>query len=290
MDFGRLITAMVTPFDEKLQMDWPSTALLIDYLIDVQKTDSLVLCGTTGESPTLSDEEKLQLFDFAVRHAQGRCKIIAGTGSNDTAHSISLTRKACELGVDGVLLVAPYYNRPSQEGLYQHFKAIAESVNVPMMLYNIPKRSSILISCETTIRLSKIPNIIASKEAHSDFEHITQLIKQTDDEFKVYSGDDGITLPVMSIGGYGVVSVASHIVGAQMKQMIQAYCDGAVVQAARLHANLLPVFKGLFLAPSPVPVKHALNSKGIHVGGVRLPLIALNDEEIVEMESLINKK
>lgn len=282
MDFGRLITAMVTPFDANLQIDWNQTAALMDYLIEEQASDSLVICGTTGESPTLNEEEKLQLFEFAVKHAKGRCKIIAGTGSNDTAHSIHLSREAEKLGVDALLLVAPYYNRPSQEGLFRHYKAIAEAVSIPCILYNVPGRTGVNINVDTTIRLSQIPNIVATKDC-ADLDQLTQIVANAAPGFVVYSGDDSMTLPALSIGAYGIVSVASHVIGKDMKNMINCYLQGDVREAAQLHAKLHPVFKGLFecphRVPSPAPVKFALNHRGIEVGGVRLPLINVTEDE-----------
>lgn len=279
MDFGRLITAMVTPFDEHLRVDWKQFNRLIDYLIEEQQSDSLVVCGTTGESPTVTDEEKIRLFEAAVEHARGRCKIIAGTGSNSTMHSVHLTQAAERAGVDGILLVTPYYNRPSQEGLYEHFKTIAESTNLPVMLYNVPKRTGVELAAETTIRLSQVPNIVATKEATSDFAHLSRIISGASAHFKVYSGDDIITLPAMSIGCYGVVSVASHVVGREMKQMITSYVNGDPETAARWHAKLHPIFTGLFIAPSPAPTKYALTLKGMPVGGVRQPLKNVNESE-----------
>lgn len=287
MDFGRLVTAMVTPFDENLQINWSRVKVLIDHLIDVQKTDSLVICGTTGESPTLTEAEKLQLFEFAVRYVNGRCKVIAGTGSYDTAHTIHSTLQAEKLRVDGILLVAPYYNRPSQEGLYQHFKMVAEATQLPIMLYNVPHRTGITVAYETTVRLAEISNIVASKEAHADLDHMTQIISRVPNEFKVYSGDDSLTLPVMAIGGYGIVSVASHIIGAEMKQLIDYFLSGENLKAAEAHAKLFPIFKGLFRVPSPAPVKHALFLRGIDVGGVRLPLLEVNEAEGLFIQSLL---
>ena len=288
MEFGRVITAMVTPFDSQLQIDWKKTEELIDYLIEEQQSDSIVVSGTTGESPTLTDEEKLKLFDKAVRHAAGRCKIIAGTGSNETAHSIHLTKEAEKLGVDGVLLVAPYYNRPTQEGIYQHFKVIAEQTKLPVMIYNVPKRTGVNISTETTIRLANdLPNIVATKEANNDFVQITNIIKQAPEGFKLYSGDDEITLPILAVGGYGVVSVVSHLVGKEIRQMIEAFLRGEVQEAAERHAELMPLFKGLFLYPNPVPVKYALSYNGFDVGGVRLPLVELNKEEKGIIQALL---
>lgn len=279
MDFGRLITAMVTPFDEQQQIDWDQVKRLIDYLIEEQGADSLVICGTTGESPTLTDEEKIKLFEIALKHANGRCKIIAGTGTNSTQHSIELTQAAERIGVDGILLVAPYYNRPSQEGLYEHFKAIASETTLSVMLYNVPHRTGMNIAPETTIRLSEISNIVATKEAISDFSHLSRIISEASADFKVYSGDDILTLPALSIGCYGIVSVAAHVIGLEMKKMVESYLQGQVEAAALAHQRLHPVFTGLFIAPSPAPVKYALTHKGINAGQVRLPLVGLTDEE-----------
>ncbi|MFD0959538.1 4-hydroxy-tetrahydrodipicolinate synthase [Paenibacillus chungangensis] len=291
MDFGRLITAMVTPFDASGAIDWTTTGNLIDYLIEEQKSDSLVVAGTTGESPTLSEEEKLELFQFVVKHAAGRCKVIAGTGSNNTAHSIHLTKAAEACGVDGILLVAPYYNRPSQEGLYQHFKAVAESTSLPMMLYNVEGRTGVNISVDTTLRLALIENVVATKDCAS-LDQLTQIVSAAPSGFKVYSGEDSATLPVLSVGGYGIVSVASHIVGAEMKRLIEAYLQGHVQEAARLNGRLFPVFKGLFQCPHPVPnpvaVKYALGLKGVPVGDVRLPLVTVNEMEAEFIRALIH--
>jgi 4-hydroxy-tetrahydrodipicolinate synthase len=288
MDFGRLVTAMVTPFGEDLQVNWPEVEVLIHYLIEVQKSDSIVICGTTGESPTLNEDEKLRLFEVAVKVANGRCKIIAGTGSYATANTIQATKQAEKLGVDGILLVAPYYNRPSQEGLYQHFKAVAEETKLPIMLYNVPHRTGISVSYETTARLALIPNIVASKEAHADLDHISQILISVPNDFKVYSGDDSLTLPVMAIGGYGIVSVASHIIGIEMKQMITYFLQGEYLKATQLHQHLFPVFKGLFRLPSPAPIKHALKLKGFNAGGVRLPLLGVTEKEELFLKSLLD--
>ncbi|THF78429.1 4-hydroxy-tetrahydrodipicolinate synthase [Cohnella fermenti] len=290
MSFGRLITAMVTPFDEQLKINWEETGRLIDYLIEVQKSDGLVVCGTTGESPTLKDEEKEALFRFSVERAAGRCRIIAGTGSNDTDHSIHLTKAAERAGVDGILLVAPYYNKPNQEGMYRHFKAIAESTSLPVILYNVPSRTVAGLSAATTLRLAQIPNIVATKECAS-VEQITELVIDAPEGFFIYTGDDGITLPTLAVGGYGIISVASHLVGAEMKNMIEAYLDGRVQDAVALNNRLYPTFKGLFQCPHPVPnpvaVKYALELKGIAVGGVRLPLVEASEEEAAFIRKLV---
>ena len=253
-------------------------------------TDSLVVAGTTGESPTLSKEEKLALFHHVVKVVNKRIPVIAGTGSNNTYASIELTKKAEQSGVDAIMLVAPYYNKPNQEGLYQHFKAIAETTSLPVMVYNIPGRSAVNIDPETIIRFSKIPNIVAVKEASGDLNAMTQIIANTDDDFVLYSGDDGLTLPVLSIGGAGVVSVASHVIGNEMQEMIDTFLTGNLNEAAKLHQQLLPIIKGLFTAPSPVPVKTALQLMGMDVGSVRLPMVPLTEQERTALANLLGKQ
>ncbi|MGA5687709.1 4-hydroxy-tetrahydrodipicolinate synthase [Cytobacillus pseudoceanisediminis] len=276
--FGRVSTAMVTPFDHKGHIDFPKTTQLINHLIE-NGTDSLVIAGTTGESPTLTKEEKLALFKHAVKVADKRVPVIAGTGSNNTYESIELTKKAEQIGVDAIMVVAPYYNKPNQEGLYQHFKAIAENTSLPVMVYNIPGRSSVNILPETIIRLSEIPNIAAVKEASGDLNAMAKIIANTDEDFMLYSGDDGLTLPCMAIGGTGIVSVASHVIGNEMQEMITAYLNGENEKAAKIHQKILPIMEGLFAAPSPVPVKTALQLRGLDVGSVRLPMVPLTEQE-----------
>lgn len=290
MEFGRLITAMVTPFDDNGKIDWDQTAKLIDYLIEEQQSDALVVCGTTGESPTLSEEEKLHMFDFAVKQAAGRCRIIAGTGSNSTAHSIQLTREAEKLGVDAALLVVPYYNKPNQEGLYRHFEAIAKSTSLPIILYNVPSRTVVNMNAETTLRLAQLHNIVGVKECGS-LDQLAFISAGAPSHFKVYTGEDASALPALAVGAHGVVSVASHIVGPRMKEMIQAYVNGDTKLAAQLYQELLPIFKGLFACPHPVPnpvaVKLALNELGIDVGCARLPLVPATEEEATFIRSLL---
>ncbi|GLH63198.1 MULTISPECIES: 4-hydroxy-tetrahydrodipicolinate synthase [Bacillaceae] len=287
IQFGKIVTAMVTPFDHKGNIDFAKTTKLVDYLLE-NGTDSLVVAGTTGESPTLTTEEKVALFRHVVSVVNGRVPVIAGTGSNNTHASIELTKKAEEAGVDAVMLVAPYYNKPNQEGLYQHFKAIAESTSLPVMLYNIPGRSVVNMSVDTVVRLSEIPNIVAIKDASGNLDTMTEIIARTREDFLLYSGDDNITLPVLAIGGAGVVSVASHIIGNEMQQMIAAFEAGELAKAAKLHQKLLPIMKGLFAAPNPVPVKTALQLKGLDVGSVRLPLVPLTEQERIELMNLLN--
>ncbi|MGD6816113.1 4-hydroxy-tetrahydrodipicolinate synthase [Metabacillus sp. 113a] len=276
--FGRVSTAMVTPFDFAGNIDFKKTSQLIEYLI-ANGTDSIVVGGTTGESPTLTFEEKAALFSHTVKEANGRIPVIAGTGSNDTRASVELTKKAEEAGADAVMLVAPYYNKPSQEGMYQHFKAIAASTKLPVMIYSVPGRTAVKMTAETIIRLSEISNIVAVKEASGDLELIAEVIENTSDDFDVYSGDDSLTLPVMAIGGTGIVSVASHVIGNEMQKMIEAYALGNVKEAGAIHRRILPVMNEMFAAPSPAPVKTALQLAGIDTGSVRLPLLPLSEAE-----------
>lgn len=284
--FGRVSTAMVTPFDSKGNIDFQKTTQLINYLL-ANGTESLVVAGTTGESPTLTKEEKLALFAHVVKVVDHRVPIIAGTGSYNTFASLELTKKAEQLGIDAVMLVAPYYNKPNQEGLYQHFKTVAESTNLPVLLYNIPGRSVVNMEPETIIRLSKINNIVAVKEASGNLNNMTKIIANTPDDFELYTGDDAVTLPVLAIGGVGVISVASHVIGNEMQVMIHKFLHGDHEGAAQLHQQLLPTMIGLFEAPNPVPVKTALQLKGLNVGSVRLPLVPLTEKERIKLAQLI---
>ncbi|WP_407271524.1 4-hydroxy-tetrahydrodipicolinate synthase [Radiobacillus sp. PE A8.2] len=288
MNFGSVLTAMVTPFNEEGKIDFPKTTALIEHLI-ANGSDGLVVAGTTGESPTLSSQEKLALFDHVVRIVDHRVPVIAGTGNNNTAASISLTKEAESLGVDGILLVTPYYNKPNQSGLYEHFATIAKSTMLPIMLYNIPGRSVISLHVDTIIKLSQIPNVVSIKDSSGNLDLITTIIDKTSEEFTVYSGDDSLGLPIMAVGGTGIVSVASHIVGNEIKMMLTSYQQGNVEESGRIHRNLLPLMKGLFIAPSPAPVKAVLNFKGIEVGSVRLPLVPLNDLELEQLKQLCEK-
>lgn len=278
MNFGQLLTAMVTPFDHANEIDFPATENLINHLIK-NGTDSIIVAGTTGESPTLTAEEKIELFQFVVKVVDQRVPVLAGTGTNSTEESISLTKEAEKAGVDGLMLVTPYYNKPSQAGLFAHFKAIAQTTNLPIMLYNIPGRSAVNMSVETIISLSELHNVIAVKEASGDLNAMTRIVRETSNNFLLYSGDDDLTLPTLAIGGTGVVSVSSHIIGNEMKEMIQAFIDGNVQEASIIHQKLLPTMEAVFSAPSPTPIKSALNMIGVRVGDVRLPLISLCDQE-----------
>lgn len=289
MNFGSVITAMVTPFDHQGKINYSATTELIEHLIDTG-TEGLIIAGTTGESPTLTNEEKLALFSHVIRVVDQRIPVIAGTGNNDTRASIALTKEAEKLGVDGIMLVTPYYNRPNQRGLYEHFSAIAKETNLPVMLYNIPGRSAINMTVETVVALSKIDNIVSIKEASADLDQISKIIEQTSKDFTLYSGDDSLTLPVLAVGGVGVVSVASHVIGEKMSSIVQQYKSGQIEEAAVIHREVLPIIKELFKVPSPAPVKAALNEQGISVGSVRLPLVGLTEEEGQQLKDVLQER
>lgn len=286
MDFNQVLTAMVTPFNDQDEINYDETKRLIDYLID-NGTEGIVAVGTTGESPTLSHDEKLSFLRFVVNHVNKRVPVIAGTGSNNTKQSIALSKEAEEIGVDGIMLVTPYYNKPSQEGMYQHFKTIAEAITLPVMLYNIPGRTVVRLELDTVLRLAEVKNIVAIKEATGDLDLISQIIKETPDDFIVYSGDDNLLLPILALGGSGIVSVASHIVGNEMLAMVKSFNAGDVVNATKIQQDIAPVIKALFSAPNPSAVKYALNKKGLNVGHVRLPLIALTGAEKAHVDDVV---
>lgn len=271
-DFGRVITAMITPFTPEGAVDYAVAEKLAVHLTE-HGSDGLVVCGTTGESPTLSWDEEFQLFQVVQKAVAGRAKVIAGTGSNSTQEAIAATTKAAKLGLDGALLVVPYYNKPPQDGLYEHFRAIAVAApELPLMLYNIPGRTGQNLMPETVARLAELSNICAIKEASGNLDHASQIRSLTPPEFALYSGDDSLTLPLLSVGGYGVVSVASHLVGQQLQQMIQLFLSGQVEAAIGLHLKLFPLFKTLFVTTNPIPIKTALSLQGWNVGGFRPPL------------------
>lgn len=269
--FGRVMTAMITPFHPDGTVNYVMAESLAAHLVS-HGTDTIVVCGTTGESPTLTWDEEFQLFK-AVQHAVGtRAKIVAGTGSNSTTEAISATQKADKLGLDGSLQVVPYYNKPPQEGLYQHFRAIAESSPMPLILYNVPGRTGQNLLPETVARLAEIPNFVAVKEASGNLDQVSQIRRLTPAEFAIYSGDDSLTLPMLAVGAQGVVSVASHLVGDALQQMIQAFEQGKVQVATQIHLQLFPLFKALFQVTNPIPLKAALVLQGWDVGTTRLPL------------------
>lgn len=272
MQLGRLLTAMVTPFDNEGKVDVAQAKRLAAALLD-SGSDGLVIAGTTGECPTLGHEEKLRLFT-EIRSAVPAGAFIAGTGTYNTAESIELSQEAERIGADALLLTTPYYSRPPQEGIFRHFEAIANAVSIPCIIYNIPSRTAVNVTAETMLRLAQVPNIAGVKESSGDLRQIATIIDGAPDGFHVWSGDDELVLPILAIGGYGGVAVASHLIGRQMRDMIQAHIDGRVDEAARLHCRLLPLMSTLMTAaPNPIAVKYALNQIGFRCGEPRLPLV-----------------
>lgn len=288
MNFGRLITAMITPFTAEGTIDWSRVSAMIEHLIS-HGNDGIVVAGTTGESPTLSQEEKVELYAYAVRQAAGRIQVIAGTGGNNTQAAVELTKQAEEAGVDGIMLVAPFYNKPSQEGLYQHFKTVAEATSLPVMLYNIPGRSAVNITVDTMVRLTEIDNIVAIKEASGDLVQVTELAARKPDHVRIFSGNDELLVPTMAVGGYGVVSVASHLISPEMKKMMEAFVAGDVTTAAQMHQRYLPLVEALFITSSPAPLKHALSLRGVCEPTVRLPLVPPSEQEKELIGSLLKE-
>lgn len=286
-EWGRLITAMITPFNENLEVDYEKSIKLAKRLENEGNT-ALVITGTTGEAPTLTSEEKFKLYKTIKENVE--IPIIAGVGTNSTLATIENAKDAKKAGVDGLLVVVPYYNKPDQDSLYTHFKEVAEAIDLPIMLYNVPGRTGCNLMPETVSKLSKIENIVALKEANSDLVQLSETMKRVPCDFKVYSGDDVMLLPAMSVGGYGIVSVCSHIVGREMGEMIQSFVSGDVELAREIHLKLLGIFRKLFMITNPIPLKAALNIIGENVGGVRLPLTEAReyvlDEVRRELENL----
>ena len=282
-EIGRLLTAMVTPFDERGQVDYEQAKRLATGLLD-SGSDGVVVSGTTGESPTLTTEEKLRLFAEVKGAVGDRGSVIAGTGNYSTAESIELSLEAERTGVDGLLLVVPYYNKPPQEGLCQHFKAVAQSVHIPCILYNVTSRTSLNMTHDTTMRLSHVDNIVGVKEAGSDMDQVARIIDGARDGFLVWSGNDNETFYIMAMGGYGVVSVASNLVSRQIKQMMGLLLEGDIERAAAEHRRLHPLFKVLFIMSNPIPVKYALNKVGFRVGEPRLPLVPPDEKSAAQID------
>lgn len=276
-DLGRVITAMITPFNTKGDVDYEEAKKLALALLN-SGSEGILLAGTTGESPTLNNQEETRLFTEVKEAVGDKGSIIAGTGSNNTAEALEFTKNAEKIGVDACLLIVPYYNKPTQDGLYRHFKTIAESTSLPCILYNVPARTVTNLSAETTIELSRIPNIIGIKEACGNLDQVTKIISETDDDFIVWSGNDSDTLPMLSVGAYGVISVISHIVGKQLNDMIYSYVKGDTKKAALIHQKLLPMVDAMFVVSNPIPVKYAVNKIGFKAGSTRPPLYAPDEK------------
>ncbi|MBO8125918.1 MAG: 4-hydroxy-tetrahydrodipicolinate synthase [Firmicutes bacterium] len=284
-DLGVVLTAMVTPFKEDGRVNYEVAANLAQELV-ANGSDGLVVSGTTGESPTLTEEEKLKLFSAVVEAVGGKATVIAGTGSYSTKESVKLTTLSEKTGVDGVMCVSPYYNKPTQEGLYRHFKAIAESTTLPVIIYNVPGRTGVNVEPDTVIRLARdVSNVVAVKEASGNLDQVAKIRREAPSSFLIYSGEDHLTLPILAVGGHGVISVASHLVGSEIKEMCTAYARGDVKRAQDIHLRLWPLFKALFVRTNPIPVKMALKMLGFEVGGFRLPLCEVSEAEIAPVKA-----
>lgn len=286
MNWGRIITAMVTPFDKDLNVDYNQAVKLAKKLVN-EKSSALLVNGTTGESPNLTSEEVHNLISKIKKNVN--VPIIAGVGTNNTKRTIENIRNIEDLNVDGLLVIVPYYNKPNQKSIYAHFKTVAESTNLPIIIYNVPGRTGVNISVETVKGLADIENIVALKEASGNMAQFTRMVKETPDDFMVYSGDDILTLPTIAAGGQGIISVASHIAGNEMGDMIDAYIGGDIEKAMKINLGLTDLFDALFVTTSPIPVKLALNLSGFNVGGYRLPLTEPTQEVIDTVKESLSK-
>ena len=284
--FGRVLTAMITPFNEDYSVNYKAAAELAKYLV-AHGNDGLVVAGSTGESATLGADEKLKLFSTVLEAVGDKATVIAGTGSNDTLASIRLTQEAEKLGVHGAMLVGPYYNKPPQEGFYQHFKMIAERTGLPLIVYNVPGRTASNILPPTIARLSEIPNIVAVKEASGSLDQVSEIVRTARPGFQVYSGDDGLTLPILSVGGCGIISVAGHVVAERMQEMIGAYLAGDVKLAQAIHIELMPFFKVIFVTTNPIPIKTAVNLMGLPGGCFRPPMVPPTAAETEQLRTVM---
>jgi 4-hydroxy-tetrahydrodipicolinate synthase len=283
---GEVLTAVVTPFKPDGTIDFERFRELAQYLVE-SGSDGLVVAGTTGESPTLTDDERLELFRVAVDTLNGRASVVAGTGTYSTAHSVHLTREAHELGVDGLLVVTPYYNKPPPRGIVEHFRAIADVSDRPIIVYNIPGRVVINIEPETIVELAEIPTVRAVKQANDDLVQARRIVGETD--LDLYAGDDNLILPFLELGGIGGVCVHTHVVGPQVRQMVSAFREGEVETARRIDEELRPAFELLKVQTNPIAIKAALNLLGHDVGGLRLPLVQANEGEIAQIRDCLER-
>ena len=283
--FNGSIVAMVTPFKDG-EVDYDKLGELVQYHID-NGTNAIIPCGTTGESPTLTHREHGEVIGKVIEAAAGRIPVIAGTGSNNTSEAVSMTRHAKETGADGSLIITPYYNKPTQQGIYEHYKAILEEVNIPIIVYNVPSRTGVSISAETVARLAEFDNIVAIKEATGDIDQASQILNLCD--ITVLSGDDSLTLPIMSIGGKGVVSVLANILPREVSELTSSFLKGEIENAQRLHNSLFPICKAMFIETNPIPVKTAMKLLGRLNGEMRLPLCDMNDGHKKQLKIALEK-
>jgi 4-hydroxy-tetrahydrodipicolinate synthase len=289
VNLGKVLTAMVTPFKPDMSVDWKRAEELADYLVK-NGSEGLVVHGTTGESPTLTHEEEYELYRVVKKAVGGRCKIIAGTGSNSTETTIKSTREAEKIGVNGLMVVVPYYNKPSQEGMYQHYKAVSQSTGLPVIIYNIPGRTGINMTPETTAKIAAdCKNVVGLKDAAGSLDQTSAARQLCPKDFVIWSGDDSLTLPMLSVGAVGIISVASHIVGKDIAQMVSAYHAGDVRKATEIHLRLMPLFKVLFITSNPSPVKYALELIGQPAGKPRLPLVEPTDKEKEQIKKVLKE-
>ncbi|MDJ0696605.1 4-hydroxy-tetrahydrodipicolinate synthase [Mastigocoleus sp. MO_188.B34] len=288
VDFGKVLTAMVTPLNPDGSVNYDVAASLAKYLVE-NGTETVVVCGTTGESPTLNLDEEYQLFSTVLEAVAGKALVMAGCGSNSTKEAIVATQKAEKLGVHGTLQVVPYYNKPPQAGLYKHFQTISQASELPVLLYNIPGRTGCTLEVETVARLAEISNIVGIKESTGRTERVSEIRSLTPAEFQIYSGDDYMTLPLLAVGAKGIVSVASHLVGNELQQMIQAFNFGQVGVATEIHLRLFPLFKALFATSNPILIKEALRLQGWDVGFTRLPLYETNSKASETLAEVLQK-
>ena len=287
MDLGRVITAMVTPMNSDFSVNYDKAQELAGWLLE-NGSDALVVTGTTGESPTLHQQEKLNLYAAVGEVCHGANKpMIAGTGSYDTAKTVDLSRKAEAMGADAILAVTPQYNKPPQEGLYRHFKKVASAINVPVIAYNVPARTSVNLEPDTVKRIASLDKVIGIKEASGNLDQMSQMLRLTPPDFYVYCGDDYLALPALALGASGVISVASHIIGREMQEMVSAFERGDNAAASELHLRNYPAYKTLFIRTSPIPVKYALNRMGVDVGPCRMPLVELDGEARARVDQLL---
>jgi 4-hydroxy-tetrahydrodipicolinate synthase len=289
MELGRVLTAMVTPFTADGAVDYAQARRLARALVD-SGSDGVVVAGTTGEAPTLRPEEKLRLWEEVAGELRGRAAVVAGSGDNCTADSVELSREAERTGVDGLLLTTPYYNRPTQEGIYRHFAAVADAVALPCIVYNIPARTGVNVAAETLVRLSRIDRIAGVKESNGDMKHVARVIDDARPGFRIWSGNDEDTFGIVTLGGWGVISVISHLAGRRVAALVSAAAEGRVETAAALHRGLLPLVDALFCLTNPIPVKHALNAAGFTVGGYRLPLCEPDDASAERIEAELRRQ
>lgn len=286
-DFGALLVAMVTPMNKDMSVDIAGARELARWLVD-DGCDGLVVSGSTGESSALTDSEKVALFEAVVEEVGGKAAVIAGTGTYCTAQSIELTRSAERVGVDGIMLVTPYYNKPPQRALVEHFSSIAASTSLPVILYNVPSRTACNMAPETVAELSRIKNIAGIKEASGDMTQVSWIRAMTSSDFAIYSGNDADTLPVLALGGRGVISVAGNLVSRTMKAMIESFEAGNTPKARDLHLKLLPLFEALFVESNPIPVKYAMSLLGMPAGPLRLPLVEISDAAAKEVRDALS--